>query len=575
VVRPARSVILCGAVIVLLAGCAPSPAPSASTASAPAGQAPVQNRVLVMVIRYEIEQLLPKMYQSSIQDEKRLFSASLVYTDDAGALRPMLAEVPQLNSDTWRVSPNGSMETTYRLRPDLVWQDGQPLTAGDFVFAWQVYRHPGLDVFTRSPQQFMDSVTAPDPRTLVIHWNSPFPDANNLDPGELDPLPRHVLEQPFAALQQDPTGADAFLGLPYWRAEYVGAGPYRLVRWEPGSHFEGVAFDRYVLGRPTIDRVMLRVIADDNTALTNLLAGSIDIVSLRFEHGQQLVREWVPTGKGVVRFNRGGAGSEWIQLRPEYVGNPALLDVRVRRAIVHAVDRQAINDGVFDGQGSMAESIVSESEPFFPDVDRAIVKYPYDPRRTAQLMNEAGLVKDRDGIFVNAAGQRLTLSHQTLAGPHFERMQLIQADTWQRAGIAAEPSILSNALVRAVGEHRHNFPGISTRGGGRIERNWITAEIGSAENRWGGENRSGWSNPEYDCLYEAFLTTLDRGERTRQFVQMQRLISEQLPTYFTHFAAGATMWVADLKGPSPTPLSAGTGTFTRGGSEAFHLWEWR
>jgi ABC-type transport system substrate-binding protein len=189
-------------------------------------------------------------------------------------------------------------------------------------------------------------------------------------------------------------------------------------------------------------------------------------------------------------------------------------------------------------------------------------------------MTEVGLSKDRDGLYASASGERFTLPYITLQGPHFERMQLIQTDAWRRAGIAAEPSVLSTTLVRAAAEHRHTFPGISSRGGGRIERNWISAEIGAPENRWSGENRSGWSNAEYDRLYESFITTLDRGERTRQFVGMQRLISEHLPTYFTHFAAGATLWVADLRGPYPSPLSSGTGTFSLGGIESFHEWYW-
>jgi peptide/nickel transport system substrate-binding protein len=321
---------------------------------------------------------------------------------------------------------------------------------------------------------------------------------------------------------------------------------------------------------------VLRIIPDENTTLTNVLAGTIDIssgASLRFEHGLELARDWVPSGKGVVRFNRGGAQTEWVQLRPEYVGHPALLDIRVRRALAHSLDRQALNDGLFDGRGFMAETMVPDTEPFFADVDRAIMKYPYDLRRTDQLMNEAGYFKDRDGFFAHAAGERYLLQYLGIAGPQFERGQLILADAWQRAGIRVEPSILPTAQVGA-GEHRHTFPGISTRGGGRAERNWITVEIGSPQNRWTGENRSGWSNPAYDRLYESFITSLDRAERTRDFVAMQRLISEHLPTYFTHFSLSGTAHVADLLGPRES--SQGVGTFTRGGGfRAFHEWEWR
>src|SRR5207253_6366357 len=71
----------------------------------------------------------------------------------------------------------------------------------------------------------------------------------------------------------DVCSSDLFLGRSFWTADYVGAGPYRLSRWEPGSFLEGEAFDGHVLGRPKIDRVILRIFSDENTVLAAVLAG--------------------------------------------------------------------------------------------------------------------------------------------------------------------------------------------------------------------------------------------------------------------------------------------------------------
>ncbi|HEY3118540.1 MAG TPA: peptide ABC transporter substrate-binding protein [Chloroflexota bacterium] len=532
-----------------------------------------QSRLLTIATRYEMRYVIPKVYQSGIQADKWLFSAALTRSDTSGSGRPYLAEAPQLNTESWRVFPDGRMETIYRLRPGLTWHDGQPLEADDFVFAWQVYKNPTLADFTRSPQDLMEEVLAPDSRTLVIRWSAPYPDANAIQAEDLDPLPRHILDPALASLPQ--TGPEAFLSLGYWRQLFVGTGPYRLVQWEPGSFMEGVAFDGYVLGRPKIDHVILRIIPDDTVALNNMLAGSVDLAGLRFEQGQLLQRDWVPAGNGSVSFDLGGAQSEWVQLRPEYVAGPGLLDVRVRRAIAHSLDRPGINDGVFEGQGSMTDTMVPPTELFFSDVDRGVTHYPYDLRRAEQLMTEAGFTRDRDGLFADADGQRFSFPHITQGtGPEFERAELIMTDGWRKAGIEVRPSVLPSSQV-GPGEQRHTFPGISARGGGRIERNWITPEIGTSDNRWVGENRSGWSNPEYDRFYAAFLSTLDRDERTRQFVQLQRLISENIPTYFTYFSVTSTMHIAALQGPSRS--STGTGTFTRGlvYSWNIHEWEWR
>jgi hypothetical protein len=100
------------------------------------------------------------------QKTRRLFNAELALVDDVGAVRPFLAsELPQLNSDTWRVFPDGRMETIYRLKDGITWHDGEPITADDFVFGWRVMAAPGLGRSGLIPQKLMEEIVAPDART--------------------------------------------------------------------------------------------------------------------------------------------------------------------------------------------------------------------------------------------------------------------------------------------------------------------------------------------------------------------------------------------------------------------------
>src|SRR5207245_50430 len=85
--------------------------------------------------------------------------------------------LPQLNTDTWRVAADGSMETRYLLRPGLAWHDGTPLDAADFVFAWQVYSNPASGGSTLTPVGQMQEISAPDSRTVVIRWRQLYPGA--------------------------------------------------------------------------------------------------------------------------------------------------------------------------------------------------------------------------------------------------------------------------------------------------------------------------------------------------------------------------------------------------------------
>src|SRR5436305_14754861 len=106
----------------------------------------------------------------------------LDYVDERETPHPYLVEaLPQLNTGSWKVFPDGRMETTHRLRPNLTWHDGAALTADDFVFGWQVYSAPELGAAGSVPQNQIEEVAAPDPSTVLIKWQRPYPDAAQMD----------------------------------------------------------------------------------------------------------------------------------------------------------------------------------------------------------------------------------------------------------------------------------------------------------------------------------------------------------------------------------------------------------
>src|SRR5207237_4166441 len=120
-------------------------------------------------------------FSGSIAAPLRPFNAMLDYVDEREEAQPYLAEaIPQLNTDSWRVLADGRMETTYRLKPNLTWHDGRPLTADDFVFALRVYANKDINLFALRPQDQIEDVRAPDPQTVLITWRSPYPGAGVL-----------------------------------------------------------------------------------------------------------------------------------------------------------------------------------------------------------------------------------------------------------------------------------------------------------------------------------------------------------------------------------------------------------
>ncbi|MBM2809524.1 MAG: hypothetical protein HW416_283 [Chloroflexi bacterium] len=567
---------------VVTMSCAPA-APATSPAG-PNGGAQVEREPRTAVIALNSEPaglaaLNPGASGFGANFAVRPFSAFLELVDERGNGRPYLAEgLPQLNTDTWRVFPDGRMETRYRLKPNLTWHDRAPLSADDFAFAWRVYTTPevGVPQGFSAPISIMEEVLAPDSTTVVITWKRLYPDANLLQSGGstnlgLAPLPKHILEGPYAAANWD-----TFPNLPFWTTEFVGLGPYRLDRWEAGAFIEGVAFDGHVLGRPKIDRIRLVPYTDRNTAYASMRAGAYQLASqqvLTFEQALNLKREWDTTNGGAFLFTPASTRHFLFQFRPEFLGSRALMDVRVRRALAHSLDKVALSDALWSGEGVLLDSIFSPQTDYFPVIDRAIVKYPYDVRVTERLMGEAGFARGADGFYTSPGEGRLSFDVRATVGPESESERSTAASGWRQAGFDVTESALSIAQF-ADGMARASFEGMTTNTQSAPEltmsASFVTSQTARPENRWNGINRGGWSNAEYDRAVEAFNTVLDPNERTQQRAAIARIFSEELPGVILYFNLNVHPRLAALTGPGNASAVS-----TLGVAWNMHEWEMR
>jgi peptide/nickel transport system substrate-binding protein len=493
----------------------------------------------------------------------RLFFATLDFADEQGLPQAYLAEaVPVLNTDTWRVSPDGRMETTQRLRANLAWHDGIPLVAEDFVFGWRVYSTPAIGLAASPPINQMEEVLAPDARTVVIRWKRSYPHAGRLMEG-FQALPRHIMESVFRDEE-----VESFANHAYWTQQYVGLGPYRLDRWEPGTWIEATAFDKHALGRPRIDRIKVLVATDPNAALATFLSGDAHIMV-----DNMLRIEDVPLVKnsgGVVLTSPLGFRITQFQLRPEMGALRELADVRVRAAIAHTLDKEGVNDALYAGQAVVTASMTSPLFDYSAVVERAITRYPYDPRRAQQLLEEAGLSKGADGFYASLAGGPLQVEVRTTASPVTEAEGAIFVEGFRRLGLNAVGYVLPVSMMRdnqAVTTFPALFPTGRTGGEDGLG-DYTTTGIPRAENRWLGGNRGGWSNPTYDRLYEGFHSTLDRGERIQQIAQMEKLVSEDIAAIPMFYTPRMIAHVATLRGP--------VARASRDAMELVHVdkWEW-
>ena len=277
----------------------------------------------------------------------------------------------------------------------------------------------------------------------------------------------------------------------------MGLGPYRLARWEPGAFIEGAAFEGHVLGKPKIERIRITFIPDTNTALAGLLAGEVHLATdsvIRFEQGLVLQREWGPSKGGGVLVKTGGFRAAWAQLRPDLAEPRAILDLRVRKALAHSINRQDINEALFEGQGIMTEApFIPPTVNYVTEVDRAVMKYPYDLRTAEQLMTDAGLRKGADGFYASPADGRVQFGVRTLSDTQREKEMAVLADGWRLAGFHFSESTLRSSQS-ADNEARATFPSLftySTSSGEYSLAAFTSAGIGRPENRWIGPEPAG------------------------------------------------------------------------------------
>jgi len=556
-------------IAIVVGGCAPGTAPL-QTGPGAAGSVVAPQRTLVISNRGEPPTLAARSLVtqgSSLGIPPRFFNATLDLYDVNQNPHPQLVEaLPQFDTDSWRLFPDGRMETTYTLRPNLTWHDRTPLLPEDFAFALRVYKTPELGSASIAPVPQMDEIVAQDARTFVVRWKEPYVDAAVLS-DDFQALPRHVLEDDFRTMD-----AVAFTGHTFWATQYVGLGPYKLDRWEPGAFLEGSAFDNYALGRPKIDRMRILIINDPQTAMANVLAGEIHYVTnftFSVDQGQVLEQAWAANRGGVVQYSPTQRRLGLIQMRPEYQQPKALADVRVRYAVTHGLDDQARVDALDGGKGQVAYTMASPGLPYYPDLERPVLKHAFDPRRAQELMAESGWTRGGDGFFVDASGSKFTIEVASSAGGKNEQEAAVYVDSLRRVGFDAIQYITPVALVDD-NETQVTRGGLSLRGAGQEYRNYISSAIPAPDNRWRGNNRPGWSNPEFDRTYLQWERTFPVNERIQLMAQMERLISVDRAITMNSWESLVNTVAAALQGVEVrmTPDAIGPELWV-------HKWEWR
>ena len=508
-----RGLAIVGALVALLAGCAPgSPATQGGTL---AGATPAP-KVLTIADFAEPASLFGfnGKTDGGAGVAGGLAHDLLVQEDGLRQWHASLAtELPSVDRATWRVNVDGTMDVEWNLKPGVTWHDGAPFTSDDMMFTLTLNRDRELPNADVGVARRMESATNPDPYTFIIHWSTV--DILGASATALQPLPRHLLEELYRSSK------DAFLNSPLFREQFVGLGPYRLARWQQGSFIEVTRFEDYHRGAPPLERVLVRYLSDANTAIANLQAGAVDVIMPKVLEPDVLlaVRDQLESNGLRLRFEPLPRQAQIEpMMRPEFA-KPlnGLPDVLVRRALSHAIDRRALTELATGGLGPPADSWFDPTDPMRPELESSIVKYSYEPARAQELLTQAGWTRGTDGILVHPSGERFDV--ELWANPQTSNaVGNILVDGWKRVGVNATfypmPPAVYEDRVASVKRPGPLLSNVNTPLNGRdVAARHDGRELATEANRWTGRNRAGYQNPRADAVYDLLNSTIDPRAR--------------------------------------------------------------
>lgn len=325
--------------------------------------------------------------------------------------------VPGLAAEPPTVSPDGRTVTA-KLRDGVLFHDGTPLTSADVVFTYQAVLDPKVDSTLRSDLDMVESVTAPDPATVVFRLRYAY--------------------APFVQrLTLGVVPAKALAGQDINKAEFnrkpVGTGPYRVESWTQGDRLVLTANDAWFGGRPANRRIVVAFVADDNVRAQRMRAGEFDAVELAPKHAAGF------DGDTAYRVERVATADYRGVMLP--MDHPVTGDLTVRRALNLAVDRSAIVAGILNDAGEPAFGPVPPSSEF---AEPAIVGRPTaDPAAATALLDTAGWAPGPDGIRArDGRPARFTLMYPASDSLRKELALAVTADA-KKIGIEITPQGLT------------------------------------------------------------------------------------------------------------------------------------
>ncbi len=440
-------------------------------------------------------------------------------------------------AESWQVSAD-QKTITFKLKPNLKWADGKPLTSADVLWTWQAV----IDEKTGSPYasdyQLVKKAEAPDPLTFSVTYEQAYAPALDSWSG-LQILPKHLLKG------QD-LHTTAFARKP------VGSSYYQLDSWKHGENIKLSRNALSALGSAQIDKLVTRIIPDSSAQFLELMADNIDSMSLDPIKYARIIPARPELAQKLALYKELGSGYTYMGFNLKH---KPFDDVRVRHAINYAIDKQEIIDGVYLGLGI---DIASPYKPGTRWSNPNLKSYAYDPKKARALLKEAGFTDaDGDG-FLERDGKPFSFEIITNQNKEREKTAVLIQRRLKDVGIDVQ--------IRAIEWASFISRFIKTGDFDVVVLGWGLGLDPDQFNIWhssqqapGQFNFIGYNNPTVDKLLEQGRLELNPDKRMKIYHEFAKVLLEDSPIVYLSAGYGLTAIHKRVKGiDSPAP-PAGVG----------------
>ncbi len=438
-------------------------------------------------------------------------------------ITPDLDFEPQLADGMPEVVSEDPLVIEYKLKEDLTWSDGEPLTSEDARWTYEQIMDPDNQIITRLGWEDVEKFETPDERTVRMTFSKPFAPWRTLLGGSCTQIfPKHVYE-----------GKDFNKAL---NSELVGSGPFKFKEWKKGQSLTVERNDNYWGEKPALDEITYRFIPDTNSLIAALQNGEVDFINPPPDIG--LLEKLKGIDGATVEYK---AGTVWehIAFNLEKVDN-----LKMRQAIAYGINREQVVNEILKGQVSSLDSfLVPEQKPYYTP---AWEDYTYDPDRARQLVQEA-----------EAEGASTEISFSTTSDNALrETLQEVVQQQLKDVGITI--TINNSSAETFFGERTPD--GDFEMG----EWAWLanpdptsTTLFAADQVPPDGQNYYRYTDEEVTELLKQSDETIDEDQRAELLRQAQDLMAEDLPIIPMYQRPEYYAWSQELKGPDVNPTLAG------------------